>query len=75
MCSQKKQQQLIDQAANTSLQDSEDRPQVVLTLQDAAQEPAARAVLAFLYDKPLPELLSGLSQEQQLSVAVLADMW
>ena len=34
------------------------------------------AVLAALYGaKPLPELLSELSQEQQLQAAMLADMW
>jgi hypothetical protein len=48
----------------------------VLTLQDAAQEPAAIAVLAALYSvKPIPELLSELPQEQQLHAALLADMW
>jgi hypothetical protein len=34
------------------------------------------AVLAALYNvKPIPELLSELSQEQQLHAALLADMW
>ena len=48
----------------------------MLTLQDAAQEPAAIAVLAALYSvKPIPELLSELPQEQQLHAALLADMW
>jgi hypothetical protein len=52
------------------------RPQLVLTLQDAAEQPAAMSVLAALYGaKPLPELLSELSQEQQLQAAMLADMW
>jgi hypothetical protein len=48
----------------------------VLTLQDASEQAAAVAVLAALYGaKPLPELLSELSQEQQLQAAMLADMW
>lgn len=52
------------------------KPRLVLTLQDAAQEPAAVAVLRALYSvKPIPELLSGLPQEQQLHAALLADMW
>jgi hypothetical protein len=47
-----------------------------LELQDASQQQAALAVLQSLYVvKPLPELLSDLSQEQQLQAAVLADMW
>jgi hypothetical protein len=52
------------------------KPRLVLTLQDAAEEPAAVAVLAALYSvKPIPELLSELPQEQQLQAALLADMW
>jgi hypothetical protein len=52
------------------------RPQLVLTLQDASEQAAAMAVLAALYGaKPMPELLSELSQEQQLQAAMLADMW
>jgi hypothetical protein len=52
------------------------KPRLVLTLQDAAEEPAAVAVLAALYSvKPIPELLSELPQEQQLHAALLADMW
>jgi hypothetical protein len=48
----------------------------VLTLQDASAKPAAMAVLAARYSaKPMPELLSELSQEQQLQAAMLADMW
>lgn len=50
--------------------------EVVLTLQDAEQLPAAMAVLAALYAvKPLPELLAELSDVQQLQAALLADMW
>jgi hypothetical protein len=45
-----------------------------LQLQDASELQAALAVLQSLYAvKPLPELLSELSQEQQLQAAVLAD--
>jgi hypothetical protein len=47
-----------------------------LELEDESWQEAATAVLQSLYAvKPLPELLSELSQEQQLQVAVLADMW
>jgi hypothetical protein len=47
-----------------------------LELQDASEQQAALAVLQSLYVvKPLPELLSELSQEQQLQAAVLADKW
>jgi hypothetical protein len=47
-----------------------------LELQDASEQQAALAVLQSLYAvKPLPELLSELSQEQQLQAAVLADKW
>ena len=57
-------------------QGSSSKPRLVLTLQDAAEEPAAVAVLAALYGvKPIPELLSQLPQEQQLHAALLADMW
>jgi hypothetical protein len=52
------------------------RPQLVLTLQDASEQPAAMDVLAVMYGaKAMPELLSELSQEQQLQAAMLADMW
>ena len=52
------------------------KPRLVLSLQDAAQLPAALAVLAALYSvKPIPELLSTLPQEQQLHAALLADTW
>ena len=48
----------------------------MLALQDASEQPAALVVLKALYAvKPLPELLSELSQEQQLQAALLADMW
>lgn len=57
-------------------QQAPSRPQLVLTLQDASEQQAATAVLAALYGaKPMPELLSELSQEQQLQAAMLADMW
>jgi hypothetical protein len=52
------------------------RPELVLTLQDPEQLPAAMAVLASMYlTKPLPQLLSELSTTQQLHAALLADMW
>jgi hypothetical protein len=52
------------------------RGSLELELQDASEQPAALAVLQSLYAvKPLPELLSELSQEQQLQAAVLADKW
>jgi hypothetical protein len=55
---------------------SSKQPQLVLTLEDADQQPAALAVLQALYGvKPLPELLSELTQEQQLQAALLSDMW
>jgi hypothetical protein len=64
------------QTNNAVEQSSGTKPRLVLTLQDAAQEPAAVAVLAALYSvKPIPELLSKLPQEQQLHAALLADMW
>lgn len=48
----------------------------MLILQNAEQQQAAHTVLEALYaTKPLPELLSALSQEQLLHAAVLADMW
>jgi hypothetical protein len=77
---QQQPQQTVEQEADTiqsSNQHSlQDRPQLVLTLQDASEQPAAMAVLEALYaTKPLPELLSVLMQEQQLQAAVLADMW
>jgi hypothetical protein len=52
------------------------RPQLVLELQDSSEQVAALAVLSSLYlTKPLPELLSELTQEQQLQAALLADKW
>jgi hypothetical protein len=52
------------------------RARLELELQDASEQQAALAVLQSLYAvKPLPELLSELSQEQQLQAAVLADKW
>lgn len=65
-------------SSSTTQQAQQDtsKPQLVLTLQDASEQPAAMAVLAALYGaKPMPELLSELSQEQQLHAAMLADMW
>jgi hypothetical protein len=50
--------------------------QLVLTLDSEHQLPAAEAVVDALYaTKPLPELLGELTHEQQLHVAMLADMW
>jgi hypothetical protein len=47
-----------------------------LELQDSSEQEAALAVLQSLYAvKPLPELLSDLTQEHQLQAAVLADKW
>jgi hypothetical protein len=52
------------------------RARLELELQDASEQEAALAVLSSLYAvKPLPRLLSELSQEQQLQAAVLADKW
>jgi hypothetical protein len=52
------------------------RSRLELELQDASEQEAALAVLQSLYAvKPLPELLSELSHEQQLQAAVLADKW
>ena len=52
------------------------RGRLELELHDASEQEAALAVLQSLYAvKPLPELLSELSQEQQLQAAVLADKW
>jgi hypothetical protein len=52
------------------------RPQLVLTLESSDHLPAALAVLQALYGvKELHVLLSELQQEQQLQVALLADLW
>jgi hypothetical protein len=52
------------------------RARLELELRDASERQAALAVLQSMYAvKPLPELLSELSQEQQLQAAVLADKW
>jgi hypothetical protein len=52
------------------------RSRLELELQDPSEQEAALAVLQSLYAvKPLPELLSELSHEQQLQAAVLADKW
>lgn len=62
--------------SNSSPSSDAARCEVVLTLQDEAQLQAALTVLQALYAvKPLPQLLSELPQEQQLQVALLADMW
>lgn len=64
------------QTADSGASSNSRRPQLVLTLNSVDQQPAALAVLQALYGvKPVPELLSGLSQKQQLQVALLADMW
>jgi len=56
--------------------DEGSRRQLAVTLPDEQHLPAAMAVLEALYGvKPIPELLSELTQEQQLHAAVLADMW
>ena len=61
---------------NSSSVEAAPRRRLELELQDASELAAALAVLQSLYEvKPLPELLSELSQEQQLQAAVLADMW
>jgi len=63
-------------SAKASNTDAGARWQLAITLPDEQQVPAAMAVLAALYGvKPIPELLSELTQEQQLHAAVLADMW
>jgi hypothetical protein len=52
------------------------RPQLVLALENADQQPAALAVLQALYFvQPGSGLLSELTQEQQLQTVLLADMW
>jgi hypothetical protein len=52
------------------------RDRLELELEDQSWQVAALVVLQSLYAvKPLPELLSDLSQEQQLQAAVLADKW
>ena len=61
---------------NTSTDDSSSRPQLALELQAASELSAALAVLQSLYAaSPLQELLSKLSQEQQLQATILADKW
>jgi hypothetical protein len=61
---------------NGSSAEQAKRDTLELELQDASEQHAALAVLQSLYAvKPLPELLSELSQEQQLQAAVLADKW
>lgn len=48
----------------------------MLELNDASEQAAALAVLQSMYAAaPLQELLSQLSQEQQLQAAMLADKW
>jgi hypothetical protein len=61
---------------SSSSAEQDTRATLRLELQDASDQQAALAVLQSLYAvKPLPELLSELSHEQQLQAAVLADMW
>jgi hypothetical protein len=56
--------------------DEDSRTQLVLELQELSEQTSAMAVLSSLYlTKPLPELLSELTQEQQLQAALLADKW
>jgi hypothetical protein len=56
--------------------DQDSRAQLVLELQEVSEQTSAMAVLSSLYlTKPLPELLSELTQEQQLQAALLADKW
>ena len=62
-------------STNTSTEQTT-RARLELELHDASDQQAALAVLQSLYAvKPLPELLSELSHEQQLQAAVLADKW
>lgn len=73
-------QQDGDKGGNSSSSSSIMRPQLVLTLDSADQQPAAMAVLEAMYvAKTVPELLSKLTREhrhwQLLQAAVLADMW
>jgi hypothetical protein len=56
--------------ARSSSKDRTPRAEIELELQDASEQEVALAVLQSLY-----ELLSELSQEQQLQAAVLADKW
>jgi hypothetical protein len=52
------------------------RLQLLLTLDSSDQQPAALAFLQALYGvKEVPQLLLELTQDQQLQVALLADMW
>jgi hypothetical protein len=54
----------------------EPKRQIRITLPDASYEPAAMAVLAALYlIKPVQDLMTELTQQQQLQAAVLADKW
>lgn len=56
--------------------DTQDRPTLTVTLQNDSQLPAALAVLEALYGgRPVQDLLSSLSLQQQMYAAVLADMW
>jgi hypothetical protein len=67
--------QTTSQSDNSSTS-SHGKPQIVLTLGDAEQQPAALAVLQSLYQGKLnPGLLTELAQEQKLHAALLADMW
>jgi hypothetical protein len=76
---QQQQQGPVDSSDSIPAGDSSNSsswPQLVLTLESADQLSAAQSVLQALYCvKELPALLSELAQEQQLQVALLADMW
>ena len=66
----------ISNSNNSSSVEVNTRGRLELELQNASEQQAALAVLQSLYAvKPLAELLSELSQEQQLQAAVLADKW
>ena len=63
-------------SSNNSGEEPPTRDKIELELQDPSELEAALAVLKSLYAvKPLRDLLSELSQEQQLQAAVLADKW
>ena len=74
--SKTQQQESTTASAATGTATAPGKAEVVLTLKSPSEEPAALAVLSSLYGvKPIPELLSELSQGQQLQAAVLADLW
>jgi hypothetical protein len=68
--------QTASTATCSSDNSSSKKPQLVVTLEDADQQPAALAVLQSLYHVPLESgLFPKLTQEQQLQAALLADTW